>query len=189
VTLAGAARSRGAGLFQRGGGLRMARTGKLIDAIVFLARLGAGLSFAVLIAAVLMQVIGRLTDTAPVWTEELTRYALLFTVAFGAGLSFRTGDLVNVDVICEALPGPLPWALRLVSALATAGLALYLLPHAWRFVSIGTMQTSPALGLRMDFVHVTVWLMLALLALFAVLRVVGMLSGAEDGKPVKPDEE
>jgi TRAP-type C4-dicarboxylate transport system permease small subunit len=147
------------------------------------------LSFAILIVAVLLQVTGRLTGLSLVWTEELTRYALLFMVAFGAGLAFRTGYLVNVDVVCETLPGRAPWVLRLLAALMTAGLALYLLPHAWRYVAIGKMQTSPALGLRMDFVHVTVWLMLIILAIFALLRVVGMVTGAEDGKPVKADEE
>ncbi len=161
----------------------------LISWITRLAQWGTGLSFAVLIGAVLLQVAGRLTGLSPVWTEELTRYALLFSVAFGAGLAFRTGDLVNVDVVCEFLPGRMPWVLRLVGAAATCALALYLLPHAWRYVSIGKMQTSPALGVRMDYIHLTVWLLLALLALFAGLRVVGMLTGAEDGKPVKPDED
>lgn len=162
---------------------------RLIRPIVFLARLGVGLAFAILIMAVLTQVVGRLIGSSPVWTEELTRFALLFAVAFGAGLAFRTGDLVNVDVVCESLPGRLPWLLRLFAAVVTAGLALYLLPYAWKYVSIGKMQTSPALGLRMDFMHFTVWLMLALLALFGALRVLGMLSGAEDGKAEKPEEE
>jgi TRAP-type C4-dicarboxylate transport system permease small subunit len=154
-----------------------------------IARWGVGLSFSVLIVTVLLQVAGRLTDSSPVWTEELTRFALLFTVAFGTGLAFRTGSLVNVDIICEALPGRWPWLLRLLAALVTAGLAIYLLPHAWRYVAIGKMQTSPALGLRMDLVHLTVFLMLLLLAVFAVLRVVGMLTGAEDGKPDQLEEE
>ena len=167
----------------------MQRAAPIIDLVVRLARIGTGLSFAVLLGSVLIQVVGRLTGVSPVWTEELTRYALLYTVAFGAGLAFRSGDLVNVDVVCESLPGRAPWVLRLIAALATAGLALYLVPQAWRYVSIGAMQTSPALGVRMDFIHFTVWLLLALLALFAVLRVVGMLAGAEDGKPVKPEED
>lgn len=162
---------------------------RLIHYIVLVARVGTGISFAVLIASVLIQVVGRTLGASPVWTEELTRFALLFTVAFGAGLSFRTGDLVNVDVVCESLPGRAPWVLRLVAAAATLGLAAYLLPHAWRFMSIGRMQTSPALGLRMDIAHSTIVLMLALLALFGLLRIFGMLSGAEDGKPVKPEEE
>lgn len=161
---------------------------KFIAVITWLARLGTGLAFAVLIGAVLVQVVGRLIGNSPVWSEELTRYALLFTVAFGAGLALRTGDLVNVDIVCEALPGKAPWLLRLLAAVATAGLALYLLPHAWRFVSIGRMQTSPALGVRMDYIHLTVWLLLAFLAIFATLRVIGMLAGAETGKPEKPEE-
>lgn len=166
---------------------------RLSDTIILvltrIAQWGTGLSFAVLIVTVLIQVTGRTSGFAPVWTEELTRYALLFSVAFGAGLAFRSGDLVNVDVVCEFLPGRLPRLLRLVSAVATCALALYLLPHAWRYVSIGKMQTSPALGVRMDFIHLTVWLMLLLLAVFAGLRVLGMLTGAEDGKPIKPGED
>ncbi|SPF81774.1 TRAP transporter small permease [Pseudoprimorskyibacter insulae] len=164
-------------------------TDTLIHIATRIAQWGAGLSFAVLIGAVLLQVTGRLTGFAPVWTEELTRYALLYCVAFGAGLAFRTGDLVNVDVVCEYLPGKLPWLLRLVSAIATCALAVYLLSHAWRYVAIGKMQTSPALGVRMDYIHLTVWLLLAFLAVFAGLRVLGMLTGTEDGKPVKADEE
>jgi TRAP-type C4-dicarboxylate transport system permease small subunit len=162
---------------------------KISRIITRIAQWGTGVSFSVLIATVLLQVAGRLTDSSPVWTEELTRYALLFTVAFGTGLAFRTGSLVNVDIVCEALPGRWPWLLRLLAALATAGLAIYLLPHAWRYVSIGKMQTSPALGVRMDLVHLTVFVMLLLLAVFAVLRVVGMLTGAEDGTPDHAEEE
>ena len=162
---------------------------RLIRLLSLLARIGAGLSFAVLIGAVLLQVGGRLAGVSFVWTEELTRYALLYMIAFGAGLAFRTGDLVNVDAISEALPGRFPWVLRLFAALATAALALWLLPHAWRYVSIGRMQTAPALGIRMDLVHFTVWLMLAGLALFAALRVAGMLTGAEDGRPDRPGED
>ena len=161
----------------------------IIHLVTRLAQWGTGLSFAVLIVAVLVQVTGRLTGIAFVWTEELTRYALLFMVAFGAGLSFRSGDLVNVDVVCESLPGRAPWSLRLIAALATSGLALYLLPHAWRYTSIGSMQTSPALGLRMDFVHVTVFLLLVFLLVFAALRVLGMVTGKENGLPVKPEED
>lgn len=157
--------------------------------IVVLARIGAGVAFAVLMGAVLLQVVGRLTGNAPVWTEELTRYALLYMIAFGVGLAFRSGDLVNVDVVCESLPGRAPWVLRLVAAVVTGGLALYLLPGAWKYTSIGKMQTSPALGVRMDYIHVTVFLMLGLLAVFATLRLLGMLSGTEDGLPMKREED
>lgn len=162
---------------------------RLIALFTFLARLGTGLSFAILIASVVIQVVGRLIGDSPVWTEELTRFALLYLVAFGVGLAFRSGDLVNVEIVAESLPGRLPWFSRLLSATLTSALSFYLLPMAWRFVAIGRMQTSPALGLRMDFVHDTVFLLLLLLGVFGALRVIGMLSGAVDGRPLAAEED
>jgi TRAP-type C4-dicarboxylate transport system permease small subunit len=153
-------------------------------------RIGVGISFLVLIVTVLTQVLGRTFSSSPVWTEELTRFALLYMVAFGAGLSLRSGDLVNVDVVCEALPGRWPWRLRLISAGLTAALCGYLILPAWKYVSIGVMQTSPAMLLRMDFVHFTVFGLLVTLLLFAVFRIFRMVFAGEDGKAdVREDME
>ncbi|SON57446.1 TRAP-type C4-dicarboxylate transport system, small permease component [Hartmannibacter diazotrophicus] len=156
---------------------------KTIRTIELLCRLLTGLAFVVLGAAVLVQVVGRLLSASPVWTEELTRFALLYVAAFGAGLSYKSGDLVNVDLICESLPGRWPWRLRLFSATATAVLMAFLIMPAWKYTSIGAMQTSPALSWRMDFIHASVLVLLASLLLFSVLRVVAMIAGTSDGLP------
>ncbi|MFH1804730.1 MAG: TRAP transporter small permease [Pseudomonadota bacterium] len=159
-------------------------TTKLYALLITLCRIATGLAFGLLIVTVMTQVISRTFLTgSPVWTEELTRFALLFMAAFGAGLSFRNGEMVNVDMICEMLPAKFQRILLFVSASLTAVFCLMLVMPAWKFVSIGVMQTSPALGLRMDFVHVTVFILLVLLGLFAILRVVRMIAGASDGKP------
>ncbi len=153
-------------------------------------RIGVGISFLVLILTVLTQVLGRTFSSSPVWTEELTRFALLYMVAFGAGLSLRSGDLVNVDVVCESLPGRWPWRLRLISAGLTAVLCGFLILPAWKYVSIGVMQTSPAMLLRMDFVHFTVFGLLVTLLLFAIFRIFRMVFAGEDGKAdVREDVE
>ena len=44
-----------------------------------LAHAGLFVSFSVLIGSVMIQVVGRISGSSPVWTEELTRYALLYT--------------------------------------------------------------------------------------------------------------
>lgn len=147
-------------------------------------RIGTGLSFLVLIGAVLVQVIGRsFIGSSPVWTEELTRFALLYLAGFGTGLALFTGDLVNVDLVSEGLPGRGPWLLRLGSAALVLVFCVMALEPAWRFTKIGAMQTSPAMGLPMIYSHASVLLLLAMLALAAGLRIVGMLTGASDGRP------
>ncbi|MCT7378398.1 TRAP transporter small permease [Chelativorans salis] len=161
----------------------------LHTALITLCRFAVGFSFAVLIFAVLVQVLGRsVFSSSPVWTEELTRFALLYLAAFGAGLSYRSGDLVNVDIVSEALPGRLPVLLRFVSAAATIVLCAALILPAWRFTVIGNLQTSPALGWRMSFIHASVLVLIGSLFLFALLRAVAMLAGRSDGRPaVDPD--
>lgn len=161
---------------------------KFTDGLVFIARLAVGLSFLALMLSVLVQLLGRSGwITAPIWTEEMARFCLLYMAAFGAGLALRSGDLVNVDLISESLPDPWPWRLRLLSAAIVAGLCLILLPSAWFYTSIGVRQTAPALGIRMDMIHASVLVLLILLGLFAALRVVAMLTGAEDGRAARTE--
>lgn len=157
--------------------------------LIALSRTATGLAFAVLIFSVLVQVVGRsVFASSPVWTEELTRFALLYLAAFGAGLSLRSGDLVNVDIVCESLPGRLPLILRFVSTVATLALCAILVVPAWRFTAIGTMQTSPALGWQMSFIHASVLVLIVSLLVFSLLRALAMLTGRSDGRPVvNPD--
>jgi len=157
---------------------------KIDRALTLVCQVGTGLGFASLIVAVTVQVVGRsILNDSPPWTEELTRYSLLWLVAFGTGLSLKSGDLVNVDIVSESLPGRFPFILRLVCALITAGFCAALLWPAWRFTSIGVMQTSPVLKFRMDFIHASVLALLVLLGVFAAFRVLEMLTGKSNGKP------
>ena len=161
-------------------GAAAAGLARLERAIAAVFRIATGLAFAALIVSVSVQVIGRsVLNDSPVWTEEATRFALLWLAALGAGLSYRTGDLVDVDIVREALPGRWPRVLRAFGALATAGLCLALVPAAWLYTSIGARQTSPALGLRMDLVHASVLVLLVALALFALLRLALLATGAD----------
>lgn len=160
---------------------------KLENLLVVCFRVLIGISFAVLIGAVLVQVVGRLTSNSPIWTEELTRFALLYVAAIGAGLSFRTGDLVNVDAFCEAVPDPWPKRLRLVSATLTAIMCALLIYPAWQYVKIGQLQTSPAMELPMHFVHFAVLALIVILFLFSALRVISIAFLGQEGRPVGLD--
>ena len=140
--------------------------------LLFVSRTGALVAFLILMAAVLTQVLGRTFGQSPVWTEELTRFALIYLTAFGVGAALLSGDLVNVDVFCDALPGDWPRRLRMFASAATAILCLALIPGALKYVSIGTLQNSPAMALPMEFVHFSILVMLGMLACFGVLRFV-----------------
>lgn len=136
-----------------------------------------GIAFFILIAAVTVQVLGRTLGTSPVWTEELTRFALLYLAAIGAGLSFKSGELVNVDVFCESFGEIWSKRMRLISAILTALMCSMLAMPAWRFVSIGKLQTSPAMGLQMTYAHFSVFALIVILFIFSILRILIMVLG------------
>ena len=70
---------------------------KLLERLV---RGGTCIAFAVMIVAVVVQVVARtFMAQPPIWTEETSRVALLYIMGLGVGASFLTGDLVNVDLV------------------------------------------------------------------------------------------
>jgi len=143
----------------------------LFRALGMLFRALTGLAFTVLIASVLLQVFSRLLlPRSPVWTEELSRFALLYMVAAGCGLAIRSGDLVNVDLVTNLLPGRWRSVLELLVLMVVIGFLGSLIMPAWKFVQIGAMQTSPALGWSMNSIHFTVLLAPISLILFALER-------------------
>lgn len=147
-------------------------------------------AFLVLAGSVLLQVFARtFLSSAPVWTEELTRFCLIYIGALGAGLALRSGDMVNVDLLCESLPGRWPWVLRLVCAALTAGFAVLLMSAAWDYTAIGQRQTAASLGVRMDFIHASMLVLLVTLALWALMRIYEMLTGRHDGLPILKTED
>ena len=151
---------------------------RLLDLVVFAARAAVGIAFAILAGSVLLQVGARtFLPRSPVWTEELTRFALLYMVALGAGLSLRSGDLVNVDIVLEMVPRPVRRGLEVAGAAATAVFALILIPPSLQFMRVGAFQTSPALGWRMDWIFASMLLAAVMLALFGVVRAVDAARG------------
>lgn len=158
---------------------------QLFKGIEGLCRLMILAVFLLLAGSVLLQVFARtFLPSAPVWTEELTRFCLIYIGALGAGMALRSGDLVNVDLLCESLPGRLPWLLRLLCALITAGFAITLLAASWDFTAIGVRQTAPSLGWRMDFLHASMLVLFVTLALWALLRAFEMITGRHSGHPI-----
>lgn len=157
--------------------------------LTVISRTAVGIAFFVLIVVVTIQIVTRSFGLySPVWTEEASRYLLLYMTAFGVGLSLLTGELVNVDLLQEAVSERVSWWMRLFAAAFTAVIGAVMIFPAWRFTQIGAFQRAPSLRWSMDYIHASVLVLSVLLFLFALLRVVGMLAGTEDGRP-RPSEE
>jgi TRAP-type C4-dicarboxylate transport system permease small subunit len=153
-----------------------------LDRLHWLLRLLVGLCFTALLVAVAVQVVSRLAmPNPPVWTEELSRFCLLFCAAFGIGLALRSGELVGVDLLTMLLPGPAKAVVEGLSCLMMMGFGIMLVQPAWSFVDIGSLQTSPALQWNMFWVHMAVLIAPLSLVLAAAERLLRVAAGLAPG--------
>jgi TRAP-type transport system small permease protein len=147
----------------------------LIDRIHLVLRVIVGGLFCLLMVAVMFQVVTRLMlPKPPIWTEELSRFCLIMITAFGAGLALRSGELVGVDLLTAGLGRKGKALIEGIGMLLVMAFCVALIAPGLEFVDIGAIQTSPALGWNMFWMHLAVVLAPLTLALACVERLLAM---------------
>jgi TRAP-type C4-dicarboxylate transport system permease small subunit len=110
----------------------------------------------ILILPVTLQIVSRFTDLFPnyIWTEEMSRFCLIWIIMIGASVAVRDGTHFDVDV----LPAPKTAAglafSRMVVHFAMILVALIFLAFGWRFTEFGYQQSSELTGLNMSVIHI-----------------------------------
>lgn len=121
---------------------------------------------------IMLQVIFRYVLRKPlIWTEELSRYMMIWLVFSGAFLLARDGEHVRIDFFVNFLPVWLQTVLSLVVNLVITFTLIALLFGSWRPLQDFTYLKSPAMQLPLIFVFVIVPVS-SLLMLFHYLKTV-----------------
>jgi TRAP-type C4-dicarboxylate transport system permease small subunit len=80
-----------------------------------------------------------------IWAEELSQYLMVWMVFLGAGLAFRQGRHVAVEMLQDALPGSAGRALRWLVLAISGGFLLALVILGTRYAMFAAGQETPAL--------------------------------------------
>ena len=114
----------------------------------------SALFFAGLLIVVLLQVYARLfLPRSPHWTEEASRFLMLYMVAFAAGLAAKERAYVNVDLFINLIKGRPRAVLQLCLDLCTMVLMAATVWYGWKNAAIGAFQTSASLGIPMNLIY------------------------------------
>jgi TRAP-type transport system small permease protein len=128
---------------------------KILDAYYRLLTWLLVATVAILIVPVCLQMISRFTDLIPpyIWTEELSRFLLIWMIMIGAMIGVREGTHFDVDVWPELSPKPNA-ALRIVSQLFMLVFALVYVLWGVQFVRFGWNQESELAELPMTWIFI-----------------------------------
>lgn len=110
---------------------------------------------AILIIPVTLQMLSRVTELIPsyIWTEELSRFLLIWMIMIGAMLGVREGTHFDVDVWPDLAPKPNA-VLRLISQFFMLLFALVFVFWGIEFVRFGWNQDSELAELPMTYIFI-----------------------------------
>ena len=113
----------------------------------------SSLFFVGLFLVVLLQVVARtFLPRSPHWTEEASRFLMLYMAAFAAGLAAKERAYVNVDIFINCVKGRPRIAIQLFIDLAIVVVAAVVTRYGWRNALVGRIQTSASLGIPMNWI-------------------------------------
>jgi TRAP-type C4-dicarboxylate transport system permease small subunit len=112
------------------------------------------LFFAGLLGVVLLQVFARtFLPRSPHWTEEASRFLMLYMTAFAAGIAAKERAYVNVDTFINLAEGRPRIAIQLLIDLTVVVLMAATFWYGLRNAAVGSIQTSASLGIPMNWIY------------------------------------
>jgi len=132
---------------------------------------GTLLSLLSMITVVSIQVFARFAlPKAPPWTEEAARIFFVYTVAFAGGLAVKAHAFVAVDTFVTMLPGKAQTILKMVIYAVTAAFMGLIAYHSTTYISVGSIQLSPALRVRMSYVFASTFIVSFFIAVYSLIE-------------------
>lgn len=116
-------------------------------------RLGLFLTIAAMTVVITLQIIFRVFFTALSWSEELSRYLLVWSSFIGAAVALKKGAHISISFLVDRLA---PRQQKIVRVLASALMAIFFLVaigYSALLIKLQVFQTSPAMGLKMRYVY------------------------------------
>lgn len=130
---------------------------KLIDYVDSLTKYAAMAAFAVMSLMIVLQVVFRYVFEASLsYSEELARFLFIWATLLGAAMCVKRHAHVGFDLLMSRLPKQIRRFGILFANLMGVLFYLVIIFYGIKVVGITMGQTSPALGLKMGYVYLSV---------------------------------
>lgn len=126
------------------------------------------LAVTALTLTITLQIAARIFFDALPWTEELSRYLLVFATFGGASLAYKRGNHIAVTFLIGLARGRLSELLAAAVQLICLFFFAIAIRSSVQLISMQIYQTSPALGLPMRLVYLALPFGFSTMALHAL---------------------
>ncbi|MBS3976808.1 MAG: TRAP transporter small permease [Syntrophomonadaceae bacterium] len=108
-----------------------------------------------LIIVISLQIVSRIFFSAFSWTEELSRYLLVWSTFLGASMAYKRKSHIAVTFAADLLRGLAKTITRWIVNLLTVAFLAVAIYYSVKMISLQVFQVSPALGISMSHVYIS----------------------------------
>lgn len=129
---------------------------KTSDTLDTLFRFALFVTLSAMIVLITAQIIFRVFFTALSWSEELSRYLLVWSSFIGTTVAFKKGAHIAVTFLVDLLPFRIRQAVQTFSCVLMAiffGVTIWYSIHLF---NVQVFQVSPAMGLKMRYIYIII---------------------------------
>lgn len=115
-----------------------------------------------------LQVVFRVAFTALAWSEELSRYLLVWGTFFGATLAYKRSNHIAVTFVLDFLPKKMRVGFNILTYLLSMVFFLVVAKQGLNMIQMQVFQISPAMSLPMKYVYWSIPLSLSIMFIHAL---------------------
>ena len=139
----------------------------------------SGVLIAALAAMVLLtgaQIVCRLFFTALAWSEELSRYLLIWSTFLGAGIVYKHGGHISVTLLHGFLPPMAGKAVKIFIHVVCGAFCVIAIYYGFRYMGMQGNQLSAALRLPMRYMYMSIPIGFAIMEVHVVDAILQLLT-------------
>jgi TRAP-type C4-dicarboxylate transport system permease small subunit len=122
-----------------------------------------------------LQVICRVFFAALTWSEELSRYLLVWGTFFAATLAYKRGNHIAITFVIEAFPPKIHAAFVTLSYLLSLVFFVTAAYFGFEMIKLQVFQISPAMAIPMKYIYYSIPLSLIIMILHALAGIARQL--------------
>ncbi len=115
-----------------------------------------------------------LFNSAPSWSEELVRFLFIWCSFVAAAIGVKERIHIGIDVFVNFLSVKARSLMEIVVNVGIIVFSGYMIKYGWAVTVMTRRQPSPALGLPMSWVYLSIPVMGVLLILYCSLELIGI---------------
>ena len=153
---------------------------KIKDLVMQVFAVAAGIALILMTVVIFFQVIIRFTPmTSIAWTEELSRFAFIWSSMLGAAVAYDRGSFASITMVPNALKGNARRIFYFVVEILVLGTSIILIVYGFQLAMTSSFMTTTALHAPMWIQYIPIPIGACGIAFSSIVKLLGIFSKEE----------